>query len=206
MIEAAASFLLSNAITLYNVGCEIHIKTPIALFHLPPPLNNYQSYLIVLKSTEASVPSKLTVPSNQVFFCGKMAICPKSDQPTITVEEHSWIVHQGQLPNLHEYEKAHVWGRARVLNVHWQPFQECVSMIDVFGFNKSQVRSFFKRLEERGLHQSSKSSAHFYMILAYLKLRWFWGSLNPASSMSWHHTRESLTYSNKFNRVIQSAS
>ncbi|PLW52640.1 hypothetical protein PCANC_06297 [Puccinia coronata f. sp. avenae] len=112
MIEIAANLLLSNAIGIYNVGYEIHIHTPIAPYTLPQPISTFQEYLIVLKSSDSCVPSMLYVPENQVFFCGKLSVCPESNQPTITVKDYSWTVHQGQLPNLYEYEKAHIFGKA----------------------------------------------------------------------------------------------
>jgi hypothetical protein len=95
MIEIAANLLLSNAISIYDVGYKIHIRTPIAPYSLPQPISTFQEYLIVLKSSDSCVPSMLYVPDNQVFFCVKLSVCPESNQLTITVEEYSWTVHQG---------------------------------------------------------------------------------------------------------------
>ncbi|PLW49866.1 hypothetical protein PCANC_07114 [Puccinia coronata f. sp. avenae] len=137
-IEIAANLLLSNAISIYNVGHEIHIRSPIAPYHLPQPISTFQEYLIVLKSLEACVPSMLYVPSNQVFFCGQLTVCPDSNQATIIVKEYSWTVHQGQLPNLYEYKNAHIFGKAQVLNVHWHPIREYWAMIDIVDMNQPQ--------------------------------------------------------------------
>jgi len=192
MIEAAASFLLSNAISIHNVGGQIHIKTPIALFHLQQPLYNYQLYLIVRKCLEASVPSMLTVPSNQVFFCGQMTIYPKSNQPTITVEEDAWIVHQGQSTNLYAYENAHVWGKARVLNTLWHPWKECVAMIDIVELKKNQVSNSF-RFVLKSIGPLFQQPGSVFRDSDILELPCIWVSLNPVSSRYPHQTTKSLT-------------
>ena len=114
MIEIAANLLLYNAISIYNVGHEIHIRTPIAPYNLPQPISTFHKYLIVLKSLEACFPLMLYVPSNQVFLCGQLTVCPDSNQPTITVEEYAWTVHQGQLPNLYNYKNAHIFGKLQL--------------------------------------------------------------------------------------------
>jgi hypothetical protein len=136
MIEIAANLLLSNAISIYNLGYKIRIRTPIALYSLPQPISTFQEYLIVLKSLDSCVPSMLYIPDNQVFFCGKLTVCPVSNQPTITVEEYAWTVHQGQLPNLYKYENDHIFGKAGVVKTHWHPIREYWAMIDIVDMNQ----------------------------------------------------------------------
>ena len=190
MIQATGKFLLSNAISIDIVGCEIRIQTPIALLHLPQPLHTYQSYLIVIQSSEAAVPSSLRIPSNLVFFTGDLTFCPRTHQPQIAVE--LWKVDKMAQP--YELEHLHVYGVARVVRVHQFPNHQCVTMMGIVGTDTNQVCSPIKIADY----------AHFSMILKYLVIPCFWSSLNQELSRSLHQAKRSLTHSKHFNLVIVS--
>lgn len=139
MIEIAANLLLANTRSIQRVGDEIHLGTPIASFNLPPSFTGYQEYHVVLKFHDPDIPAIFDNTLSQIFLCGKLSLCPVSNQPTITVENLNWYIHHGELPDLYQYENAQVFGMARVVQVHWHPIHERVSHLEIVDNTIKQV-------------------------------------------------------------------
>ena len=160
MIEVAGNIHMSNTspADIRGVGDEIHIKSCIASYQLPPNelIASYQQYNVVLKSTSATVPAILYDFCTQLLFNGKLVVHANSVPPTILVEHFKWQVHRGHFPLAPEFKETHTFGTAYVIKVHMDPVVGCVDFVEVVDPEMKTVSVSFALLEwSPGCHVSS---------------------------------------------------